>query len=131
MSLLHWSYVGMLVFCLVGTIPLEVVFDLGVLRQVRRLALTIVLAAGPFLLWDLWATEVGHWSFDPEQTLSWRVAGVPLEEVGFFVVIPLAAILTYEAVRTLRGRQGSVRAEASRDGHRSGRPAGTRRQETT
>lgn len=108
MSPASWSYVAMLVFCLIGTIPLELLFGLGVLRQVRRLALTIVLAAGPFLLWDLWATEVGHWRFDPEQTLSWRVAGIPLEEVGFFVVIPLAAILTYEAVRTLRGRQAAA-----------------------
>ena len=114
MSPASWSYVAMLVFCLIGTIPLELVFGLGVLRQVRRLALTIVLAAGPFLLWDLWATEAGHWRFDPEQTLPWRVAGIPLEEVGFFVVIPLAAILTYEAVRTLRGRQSAPPSDGRR-----------------
>ena len=105
MNLQQWSYAAMLAFCLLGTLPLEVAFGLGVLRRVGTLALTIVLAAGPFLLWDLWATHVGHWDFDPAQTLPWRVAGVPLEEVGFFVVIPLAAILTYEAVRALRGRR--------------------------
>lgn len=106
MTLSSWAYVAMLVFCLVGTIPLELVLRLGVLRQVRRLALTILLAAGPFVAWDLWATEAGHWWFDPQQTLPVRVGGLPLEEVGFFVVIPLCAILTYEAVRTLRGRPG-------------------------
>ena len=111
MNLHRWAYAAMLAFCLVGTLPLEVVFRLGVLRRVRTLALTVLLAAGPFLLWDLWATHVGHWEFDPAQTLPWRVAGVPLEEVGFFVVIPLAGILTYEAVRTLRSRRG-VRASA-------------------
>ena len=106
MTLARWAYVAMLVFCLIGTIPLEIVLRLGVLRQLRRLALTMLLAAGPFLLWDLWATEAGHWWFDAEQTLPMRVAGIPLEEIGFFVVIPLCAILTYEAVRTLRGRSG-------------------------
>lgn len=126
MSLLSWSYVAMLVFCLVGTIPLELFFGLGVLRQVRRIALTIVVAAGPFLLWDLWATEAGHWEFDPEQTLPLRVAGVPLEEVGFFVVIPLAAVLTYEAVRTLRGRRSSAPAGSARDAlHDGARRRGT------
>ena len=128
MSPASWSYVAMLVFCLVGTIPLELVLGLGVLRQVRRLALTVVLAAGPFLLWDLWATEVGHWAFDPDQTLPVRVAGVPLEEVGFFVVIPLAAILTYEAVRTLRGRRSSAPAPgtgAARDANENARQRGT------
>ncbi|MFC7489859.1 MULTISPECIES: lycopene cyclase domain-containing protein [unclassified Knoellia] len=122
MTLTSWSYVAMLGFCLIGTIPLELVFGLGVLRQVRRLALTIGLAAGPFLLWDLWATRAGHWNFDPDQTLQWRVAGIPLEEVGFFVVIPLAAILTYEAVRTLRGRLTPASEDSSPQGRRSEAP---------
>ncbi len=104
MSLLHWSYVGMLLFCLVGTLPLVPAFGLRVLHQPRRLLLTVLLAGTPFLVWDLWATEAGHWRFDAAQTLPWRVAGIPLEEVAFFVVIPLVAVLTYEAVRVARRR---------------------------
>jgi len=104
MSLLHLSYVAMLAFCLVGTLPLVPAFRLRVLRQPRRLALTILMAATPFVVWDLWATEVGHWSFDADQTLPWRVAGLPVEEILFFVVIPLVAVLTYEAVRVVRRR---------------------------
>ncbi len=53
MSLPHWSYVAMLVFCLVGTLPLVPAFRLQVLRQRRRLLLTVLLAGTPFLLWDL------------------------------------------------------------------------------
>jgi len=102
MSLLHWSYVAMLAFCLAGTLPLIALFRLEVLRQPRRLVLSILAAGTPFLVWDLWATSAGQWRFDPEQTLSWRVAGVPLEEVAFFVVIPLASVLTYESVRRVR-----------------------------
>ena len=104
MSLLSWSYVAMLVFCLVGTLPLVPVFGLRVLRQPGRLLLTVALAGTPFLLWDLGATEAGHWRFDADQTLPGRVAGIPLEEVAFFVVIPLVAVLTYEAVRVARRR---------------------------
>jgi lycopene cyclase domain-containing protein len=108
---LQWSYVAMLAFCLAGTLPLVPAFRLRVLRQPRRLLLTIVLAGTPFLLWDLWATRVGHWWFDEAQTLPTRVAGLPLEEVGFFVVIPLVSVLTLEGVR------------AARRGVRPGRPA--------
>jgi lycopene cyclase domain-containing protein len=104
MSLPHWSYVAMLAFCLVGTLPLVPAFRLRVLRAPRRLLLTIVTAGAPFLVWDLYATHAGHWRFDRAQTLPWRVAGLPLEEVAFFVVVPLAAVLTYEAVRATRGR---------------------------
>ncbi len=111
MTVLQWSYVAMLAFCLVGTLPLVPAFRLRVLHRPVRLLLTIVLAGTPFLLWDLYATHAGHWRFDAAQTLQWRVAGVPLEEVAFFVVIPLVAVLTLEATRAARhhglpGRRG-------------------------
>lgn len=108
MSLAHWSYVAMLAFCLVGTLPLVPAFRLTVLRQPLRLLLTILLAGTPFLLWDLYATRSGHWWFDEGQTLPWRVSGLPLEEIGFFVVIPLVAVLTFEAVKVAR-RRGEAR----------------------
>lgn len=107
MSLPHWAYVAMLAFCLAGTLPLVPAFRLRVLRQPRRLVLTILAAGTPFLVWDLHATDVGHWWFDADQTLPWRIAGLPLEEIGFFVVIPLVAVLTYEAVRVARRRDRS------------------------
>ncbi|MCP3421284.1 lycopene cyclase domain-containing protein [Nocardioides pinisoli] len=102
MSLPHWSYVAMLAFCLAGTLPLVPAFRLRVFRQPARLLLTVGLAGTPFLVWDLWATHVGHWWFDEEQTLPWRVAGLPLEEIGFFVVIPVVSVLTLEGVRAAR-----------------------------
>ena len=107
MSLPHWSYVAMLTFCLAGTLPLVPAYRLRLLRQRRRLLLTVLVAGAPFLVWDLYATRVGHWHFDAAQTLPWRVAGLPLEELAFFVVIPLASVLTYEAVRSARQRDGA------------------------
>lgn len=109
MGLPHWSYVAMLAFCLVGTLPLIPAFRLQVLRHPRRLLLTIAAAGTPFLVWDLLATRAGHWRFDPDQTLPWRVAGIPLEEIGFFVVIPLVSVLTFESVRVLRERREARR----------------------
>jgi lycopene cyclase domain-containing protein len=113
-SVLPWSYVAMLAFCLAGTLPLVPAFRLRVLQQPRRLLLTIAAAGAPFLAWDLYATRAGHSRFDAAQTLSWREAGLPLEEIGFFVVIPLVSVLTYEAVGAVRRRE-----RASRPGRRS------------
>jgi lycopene cyclase domain-containing protein len=107
MSLQSWSYVAMLAFCLAGTLPLVPAFRIRVLQQPRRLLLTIAAAGSPFLLWDLYATHAGHWWFDADQTLPLRVAGLPLEEIGFFVVIPLVTVLTYEAVRAVGRRDGA------------------------
>jgi lycopene cyclase domain-containing protein len=117
MTLPHWSYVAMLAFCLAGTLPLVPAFRLRVLRQPRRLLATVLLAGAPFLLWDLYATGLEQWRFDAAQTLPWRVAGLPLEEIAFFVVIPLASVLTYEAVRVVRPERGERprrRGEAGR-----------------
>jgi lycopene cyclase domain-containing protein len=114
-SLQHWSYVAMLAFCLAGTLPLIPACRLEVFRQPRRLLLTILAAGSPFLLWDVYATRAGQWRFDAAQTLPWRVARLPLEELAFFVVIPLATVLTFEAVRVVRrqdrrpGRRREVR----------------------
>jgi lycopene cyclase domain-containing protein len=120
MTLPHWSYVAMLVFCLVGTLPLVRLFHLDVLRQPRRLVLTVALAGLPFLVWDLYATHTHQWWFDRAQTLPWRVAGLPLEEIAFFVVIPLVSVLTFEAVKATSGR--------SRRGRRGRRDNGRREQ---
>jgi lycopene cyclase domain-containing protein len=109
MSLRHWSYVAMLAFCLAGTLPLVPAFRLRGFWQPRRLLLTVVVAGSPFLVWDLYATRAGHWRFDAGQTLPWRVAGLPLEEIAFFVVIPLVTVLTYEAVRVARRRDRAPR----------------------
>ena len=77
MSLLSWSYVAMLVFCLVGTLPLVPVFGLRVLRQPGRLLLTVALAGTPFLLWDLGATEAGQAALEN--------SGIRPEQIGLFI----------------------------------------------
>ncbi len=59
-----------------------------------------------FILWDLYAIHQGHWRFDAKQILGISLPGaLPVEEVGFFLVIPIAAVLTLEAVRTARNLQ--------------------------
>jgi lycopene cyclase domain-containing protein len=104
----------MLAFCLAGTLPLVPAFGLRGLRS-RRLLLTIAVAGAPFLVWDLYATSTGHWRFDAAQTLPWRVAELPLEEIAFFAVVPLASVLTYESVRVVRRRDRVRRAHQGRE----------------
>ncbi|WP_205471810.1 lycopene cyclase domain-containing protein [Nocardioides sp. SYSU D00038] len=98
------TYVAMLVFVVVATLPLEVLLRTRVYARLRRLALVLLCAGLPFALWDLAATAAGHWHFDTSQTLGVALPGdLPLEEWLFFVVVPIASVMTLEAVRSVRG----------------------------
>ncbi len=100
----HLAYVGMLAFCLLGTLPLELWLGVRVYRQWRRLLLTLLPVVAVFLVWDLYAIAAGHWDFDSSQLLGVVLpGGVPLEELLFFVVVPTCALLAFEAVRRVRG----------------------------
>ncbi len=100
----HLAYLGVLAFCLVGTAWLEVVLHVGVYRQWRRLLLTLGCVIPPFVAWDVYAIARGQWTFDPARTTGVLLPGrLPLEELLFFVVIPLCAVLCLEAVRAVRG----------------------------
>jgi lycopene cyclase domain-containing protein len=99
----YLGYLAMLAFCLVGTLPLELVLRVGVYRRVRRLALSVLPVLPLFLLWDLYAVRNGHWFFDRAQILGPMLpGGLPVEEVAFFVVVPLVSVLTLEAVWVVR-----------------------------
>ena len=102
---MHASYAAMLAFVLIGTLPLHRYYQLKVLRQPLRLLSAIVPIAVLFVTRDLVATASGHWHFDPAQTFAVRLWGLPLEEYAFFVVVPLAGILTFEAVAVVRSRR--------------------------
>jgi lycopene cyclase domain-containing protein len=100
----HLAYVGVLAFCLLGTLPLELWLGVRVYRRPRRLLLTLLPVLVVFVAWDLYAVHAGHWSFDPAQTLGWTLpGGLPIEEVAFFLVVPVCSVLAFEAVRTVRG----------------------------
>lgn len=99
----HLGYVAMLAFTVVGSIWLEIFLKVGVLRQVRRLIISIAIPATGFLAWDAIAIAKKNWWFDSAQILgAFGPFHIPLEEYLFFLVVPLAAVLTIEAVRKTR-----------------------------
>ena len=74
-----------------------------VLKRIKRVILSIAPVAIVFLIWDAYAIAKKHWYFDPNQTLGIKLPfDIPLEELLFFVIVPLAAILTIEAVRSVK-----------------------------
>jgi len=98
------TYLLVMAACIIGTLPLELVLRTGVYRRTRRWLLSIAPGFVLFAGWDVWAIGRDHWHYDPRQTTGVLLPGhLPLEEAVFFVVIPTCAILSFEAVRAVRG----------------------------
>jgi lycopene cyclase domain-containing protein len=98
------SYVGVLAFIVVGSVWLEVALRTRVLVRWRRLLASILPVVVVMVVWDAYAIARGHWRFSPTQTLGWLLpARIPVEELAFFLVVPFAAVLTFEGVRSVTG----------------------------
>jgi lycopene cyclase domain-containing protein len=55
------------------------------------------------VIWDYYAIINNHWFFDPEKTTGITLIGfLPLEELLFFIIVPIAALLSFEAVRSIK-----------------------------
>jgi lycopene cyclase domain-containing protein len=100
----RWQYLLVLAACLVITAPLEI-FGSGVYRRWRRAARAVLPIAVLFLIWDEIAVAAHMWSYDGRYVTGLSIPfGMPVEEVLFFLVIPMCALLTYNAVNTIVDR---------------------------
>jgi lycopene cyclase domain-containing protein len=100
----RWQYVLVLAACLAITAPLEF-FGSGVYRQAWRLVRAVLPVAAVFVVWDGIAIAGKVWSYNPKYVTGIELPfAIPIEEVLFFVIIPICTLLTYSAVSAiLRG----------------------------
>ena len=100
----HLTYAALLAGCLVVTAPLEIFLGTRVYARWRQLVLAILPEFVVFLVWVLFAIAQGHWDYSSAYTVGVRLpGGIPVEEVLFFVVVPICSVLALEAVRRVTG----------------------------
>ncbi|MGC3994658.1 MAG: lycopene cyclase domain-containing protein [Propionicimonas sp.] len=105
------EYLLLMAACLLVTLPLEFALRARVYRRPLRLLLALAPVVVVFMVWDAIAIARDHWGYNPARTTGILLpASVPLEELVFFVVIPLCGLLTYEAVGTVLARRRTRRA---------------------
>jgi lycopene cyclase domain-containing protein len=88
---------------------LLVLFSTLLVKQVLRIRLDYrkaLAAIAPvlviFVIWDILATELGHWEFGLDKMLGIVIINQPLEELGFFIIIPLFHLVVWEAIKRYR-----------------------------
>lgn len=100
----RYQYLLLMAACLVVTLPLELVLGARVYRQARRAALAILPVVVVFALWDAVAIARDEWSFVGRYVTGVRLGSLPIEELVFFVVVPMCTLLTFEAVQRILAR---------------------------
>ncbi|WP_207128531.1 lycopene cyclase domain-containing protein [Actinocatenispora comari] len=98
-----WQYLVVLGVCVVVTVPLEFVLGARVYRRPRLLVATLAPVVVAFGAWDLFGYHRGDWWYSIRQTLGARLLGLPVEEWLFFLVVPVCALLTFEALGSRGG----------------------------
>ena len=95
----HFYYLGLDLFTL--SFPLLRSFEpkLQFWRKWPGLFTGIAVMATVFLIWDAIFTANGVWGFNPRYLVGPRIAGLPIEEWLFFLVVPYSCVFIYEALR--------------------------------
>ena len=97
------TYLVILAACLLASLPLELALRVQVYARWPRTVLTLLPVVALFSAWDAAEIHAGAWSYNPRYVVGVYLPGsLPLEELLFFVVIPLCALLTFEAVQAVR-----------------------------
>lgn len=65
----------------------------------KFLPVAIGIPAALFIIWDVWFTRTGVWSFSDDYTLGFRLLGLPFEEWLFFIIVPFCSLFIYENVK--------------------------------
>ena len=95
----HFQYLLLMACCLLITLPLEFVLSARVYRRAAGLAFAIIPVVIIFSVWDIVGILRDHWSYSARFTTGWKlIFGMPIEELVFFIVVPICGLLTYEAV---------------------------------
>lgn len=68
-------------------------------KKWKSLFLSSTLIAIPFLIWDAYFTSKGVWGFNESYLVGISLAGLPIEEILFFWVVPFACVFIYECCK--------------------------------
>lgn len=82
---------------LLGPLAMSFEKQIHFVRRWRHAFAAIFIVAVPFWIWDALATG-RHWRFNEKYTLGLQIAGLPLEELLFFITVPFAALFVWETI---------------------------------
>jgi len=96
----HYTYFLILAASLAG--PLALSFDKKVAfyKNWKYVFPAMIIPALLYIVWDIYFTEKGVWSFNPAYITGIKLYNLPLEEVLFFFIVPYCCVFIYACIRS-------------------------------
>jgi len=69
--------------------------------QLKKFLVGSLLTGTVFIIWDIYFTSIGVWSFNPRYVCGVYLFNLPIEEVFFFFFIPYASVFTWHCMHEL------------------------------
>jgi len=95
----HFTYFLILGASIIG--PFALSFDKKVMfyKKWKYLFPAMLLPALFYVIWDIYFTSKGVWSFNENYITGIKLVNLPVEEVLFFIIVPYCCIFIYECIR--------------------------------
>jgi lycopene cyclase domain-containing protein len=96
----HYTYFLILAASLAG--PLALSFDKKVAfyKNWKYVFPAMIIPALLYIVWDLYFTSKGVWSFNEAYITGIKLYNLPLEEVLFFFIVPYCCVFIYACIRS-------------------------------
>ena len=102
MAQFHYLLVLLFIACCAALVSLA--FRIRITRFWRNFLLTDASILIIYLMWDFWAIRKNNWSFDGAQIIGIYLIGtIPIEEVLFFMIVPLMTVIVYVTLSKILG----------------------------
>ena len=95
---MKWEYLIFNILIAGGATMAARWYPRGKLPKVKMAAVSIFLVGGSYVIWDMLVAGK-WWNFNPLYVWGWKLGGLPVEEMLFFVTVPWACLVIWENIR--------------------------------
>lgn len=82
------------IICLIASFDRRIKFN----QHFTAFLKAAIVVAIPFIAWDVYFAAKGVWWFNTDYTIGLNIAGLPLEEMLFFIFIPFSCVFTFYTI---------------------------------
>lgn len=95
---MEYTYLLINIFTILVTFVASFDKRLSYYKNWKYLFPAIFITGSIFIIWDVWFTGMGVWSFNPNYLTGITIINLPLEEWLFFITVPYSCVFIYESM---------------------------------